>query len=92
MYHDPKAKPKYYGYKKELKEADITADGVILDQATGTYWNWKKAKVKSEAEAQAKGYTKTKGAYKAYVGQQIGGKTYKGFKPDKLNKSGYLEI
>ena len=25
-------------------------------------------------------------------GQDIGGKAYKGFKPDKLNKSGYFEL
>jgi anaerobic selenocysteine-containing dehydrogenase len=63
-----------------------------MDEATGTYWNWKKSKAKSEAEAKEKGYTKTKNAYKGYVGQEIGGTVYAGFKPDKVNKSGYFEL
>jgi anaerobic selenocysteine-containing dehydrogenase len=92
VYHDPKAKPKYYGYKKEVKADALKKDGVILDQATGVYWNWHKSKAKSEAEAKKKGYTKTKNSYKGYVGQEIGGKVYAGFKPDKLNKSGYFEV
>ena len=92
VWHDPKAKPKYYSYKKTVKAEDLTEDGVILDETTGVYWNWKKAKVKSLEDAKAKGYAHTKGAYKAYVGQKIGDKVYKGFKPDKVNKSGYLEL
>lgn len=92
VWHDPKAKPKYYGYKKAVKADALNKDGVILDEATSTYWNWKKAKVKSEALAKEKGYTKTKNAYKGYVGLKIGDKAYAGFKPDKLNKSGYFEV
>jgi anaerobic selenocysteine-containing dehydrogenase len=79
-------------YKKEVKADDLKKEGVVMDEATGTYWNWKKAKLKSEAEAKEKGYTKAKNAYKGYVGQEIGGKVYAGFKPDKLNKSGYFEL
>ncbi|MFQ5624201.1 MAG: molybdopterin dinucleotide binding domain-containing protein, partial [Paracoccaceae bacterium] len=30
--------------------------------------------------------------YKGYVGQQIGAKVYRGFPPDKVNKTGYFEI
>jgi len=92
VWHDPKAKPKFHGYKKEVKADDLEKEGVILDEATGTYWNWKKSKAHDEAEAKEKGYTKTKNAYKGYVGQEIGGKAYKGWKPDKLNKSGYFEL
>ena len=92
VWHDTKAKPKYFGYKKEVKEKDLKKDGVIYDNATGVYWNWKKSHVKDETEAREKGYTKTKKAYKGYMGQKIGGKVYKGFKPDKVNKSGYLEL
>ncbi|MBW2392085.1 MAG: molybdopterin-dependent oxidoreductase [Deltaproteobacteria bacterium] len=92
VYHDPKAKPKYYGYKKEVKGDALKKEGVILDKATGVYWNWHKSKAKSEAEAKEKGYVKTKSAYKGYIGQEIGGKVYAGFKPDKLNKSGYFEV
>ncbi|MHC4842568.1 MAG: molybdopterin-dependent oxidoreductase [Planctomycetota bacterium] len=92
VWHDPKAKPKYYTYKKEVKAEDLKKDGVIFDEATGVYWNWHKSKAKSEAEAKQTGYVKTKNAYKGYVGQEIGGKVYAGFKPDKLNKSGYFEL
>jgi anaerobic selenocysteine-containing dehydrogenase len=70
----------------------LNAKNVIFDEATGVYWNWKKAKVKSEAEAKEKGYTKTKNAYKGYSGQKIGDAVYTGWKPDKLNKSGYFEF
>jgi len=92
VWHDSKAKPKYFGYKKEVKADALKKEGVILDEATGVYWNWKKAKVKSEAEAKEKGYVKTKSSYKAYVGQKIGDKVYSGFKPDAVNKSGYFEV
>ena len=44
------------------------------------------------SDLKEKGYTKTKGVVKAYVGQKIGDKVYAGFKPDKLNKSGYFEL
>ncbi len=92
VWHDPKAAPKYYSYRKTLKPNVYEADGVILDEATGVYWNWKKAKLPSQEEARAKGYTHTKKSYKAYVGQRIGDDVYSGFKPDKVNKSGYMEL
>jgi anaerobic selenocysteine-containing dehydrogenase len=86
VWHDPNAKPKYYSYKKEVKAEDLK--DAILDEATGVYWNPKKA----HAEHPEEGYTKSKNAYKGYVGQKIGDKVYAGFKPDKLNKSGYFEL
>ena len=92
VWHDKNAKPKYFGYKKELKQADLAKAGVILDAATGVYWNWKKSKAKDEASAMKTGYAHTKSSYKAYVGQKMGGKVLKGWKPDKLNKSGYFEV
>jgi len=92
VYHDPKAKPKYFSYKKVLKPDQYEKDGIVMDPDTGVYWNWKKAKVASEEEALAKGYTHTKKSYKAYVGQEIDGVVYSGFKPDKVNKSGFMEI
>jgi anaerobic selenocysteine-containing dehydrogenase len=92
VWHDPKAKPKYYMYKKEVKEGDLKIEGVIFDEAAGVYWNWKKSKAHDEAEAKEKGYLHTKYAYKGYVGQEIDGKVYAGFKPDKVNKSGYFEL
>ncbi|MCP4228552.1 MAG: molybdopterin-dependent oxidoreductase [bacterium] len=92
VWSDPNAKPKYHAHAKEIKEADLTADGVIFDEDTGVYWKWAKSKAKSEEEAVETGYRKTKNAYKGYVGQKIGDKVYKGFKPDKLNKSGKIEL
>jgi anaerobic selenocysteine-containing dehydrogenase len=39
------------------------------------------------------GYRHTPGAYKGYVAQQFGGgAVYKGFPPDRINKSGYFEL
>ena len=92
VWHDPKAKPRFYSYKKAVKDGDLKKDGVILDESIGTYWNWHKSKAKTEAEAMEKGYTKTKNAYKGYVALKIGDEVFKGFKPDKLNKSGFFEI
>jgi anaerobic selenocysteine-containing dehydrogenase len=92
VWHDPNAKPKYFTYKKEVKPEKLAADSVIFDEATGVYWNWHKSKAKSEEEAKEKGYAHTKNAYKGYVGQKIGYNVYAGFKPDKVNKSGYFEI
>jgi anaerobic selenocysteine-containing dehydrogenase len=92
VWHDPEAKPSYFSYKKGVKPEKLAADGVIFDDATGVYWNWHKSKAKSEEEAREKGYTHTKNAYKGYVGQKIGYNVYTGFKPDKVNKSGYFEL
>ncbi len=92
VWHDPKAKPKYKSYAKELKPKDYTAENILFDEKTGVHWNWKKSKAKTKEGAEKKGYTATKKAYKGYVGQKIGNKVYTGFKPDKLNKSGKFEI
>jgi len=78
---DPDATPKYKSYAKELSKADL--EGAIADKATGVYWTGE----------EGQDYTTTKDAYKKYVGQvAYDGKVYVGFKPDKLNKSGLLEI
>lgn len=92
VWHDPDAKPAYFTYKREAGSEELSADGVIFDEATGVYWNWRKSKAKSEDEAREKGYAQTPGAYKGYVGQKIGDNVYAGFKPDKVNKSGYFEL
>ncbi len=76
----PGAKPSYRSYAKEVKAADL--EGAILDEETGVYW-------KGNA---GESYRTTKDAYKKYVGQKIGDKVYKGFSPDKVNKSGLFEI
>lgn len=92
VWHNPKAKPKYKSYAKELEPEDYSGEDILFDQSTGVYWNWKKSRAKTKDEAIEKGYTKTKNAYKGYIGQRIGNKVYKGFKPDKLNKSGKFEV
>ncbi len=92
VYHDPKEKPNFYVHKKIIKDADLKKEGVLFDDATGVYWNWKKSKAKDEADAKTKGYFDTHYSYKGYVGQKIGDKVYKGFKPDKINKTGFFEL
>lgn len=92
VYHNPAEKPAYDMHKKLVKDEELKAEGVILDEASGVYWNWTKSKAKDEAEARAKGYAAAPDGYKGYVGQKIGDKVYKGFKPDKLNKTGYFEL
>ena len=92
VWHDSKKKGKYFSYKKNPGSKDLKKEGVIFDKVSGVYWNWHKSKAKSESEALKTGYAKTRNAYKGYVGQEIGGAVYKGFKPDKLNKSGYFEL
>lgn len=92
VWHDPNAKPKYKSYAKELKSGKYTGEGILFDEKTGVYWNWKKSKAKTEEEAKKKKYTDTKDGYKGYIGQRIGNKVYSGFTPDKLNKSGKFEI
>ncbi len=77
VWHDPNEKPRYHLYREEVK-----TDGAILDEATGVYWRGKAGE----------DYTKTRNAYRQYVGQKIGDKVYRGFYPDKLNKTGYFEL
>jgi len=92
VFHDKKAKPLFYSYSRTVLAKALKKKGVILDEATGVYWNWKTAGLTSEEEAKAVGYTATGKAYKSYVGQQIGDAVYSCFAPDAVNKSGYFEI
>jgi anaerobic selenocysteine-containing dehydrogenase len=92
VYHDPNAKPAYFTYSAEVSADKLTKEGVLLDEETGVYWNWHKSGAKSEDEARAKGYTHTKKSYKGYVAQRFGDMVYRGFPPDKVNKTGYFEI
>ncbi|MEW8551932.1 MAG: molybdopterin dinucleotide binding domain-containing protein, partial [Candidatus Thiodiazotropha endolucinida] len=90
VWHDPEAKPNYGFYETKV---DVSGDGVILDEKTGVYWNWKKAGVGSEAEAKGQGYLGTKGAKKAYVAQNIDGTAYLAYPPNtKFVKAGYLDF
>jgi anaerobic selenocysteine-containing dehydrogenase len=92
VWHDAEAEPLFYSYKKVVEAKVIKEQGVIYDQVTGVYWNWKIAGVGSEDEAQRRGYRDTPGAYRGYIAQEIGNAAYTGFRPARLNKSGYFEL
>jgi anaerobic selenocysteine-containing dehydrogenase len=92
IWHDEGAQPDYFGFKTKIPAEALSAEGVIFDEATGVYWNWQKSKAKSEAEAKQVGYQNTPKSFKGYVAQDIDGVAYRGFKPDKVNKSGFLEF
>ncbi|NQT85384.1 molybdopterin-dependent oxidoreductase, partial [bacterium] len=79
--------PSHSGFLKEVK----AGDGDIVDEATGVLWNPGVAHV-SAADVEAKGYRGSKNAYKGYKGQKVGAKFHAGFKPDKINKSGRVEL
>ena len=90
VWHDKNAKPNFGFFEREV---DVSGDGVILDEKTGVYWNWKKAGAASEAEARSKGYLGTKGAKKAYVAQNIEGTPRSAYPPNtKFLKSGLLDF
>jgi anaerobic selenocysteine-containing dehydrogenase len=80
VWHDKEAAPIYQSYTKMIKPEDLS--GTVVDKKTRVIWNGKPEE----------DYTTTKDAYKLYVGQMIDGIAYKGFKPDKINKSGRFEI
>ncbi len=92
VYHDPEQAPAYFSYLREIPADALGAEGVIFDEATQVYWNWTKSKAKSLEEALENGYAASGKSYKGYVGQRIGATVYRGFPPDKVNKSGYFEI
>jgi len=80
VWYDKNAKPIYRSFEKVLSEEELK--GTIVDEKTGVVW-------KGEP---GQDYTTTPEAYKKYVGQMIDGVVYKGFPPDKINKSGKFEI
>lgn len=94
-WYDPKEEPAYYPYL-DVVDAEITDPDEVDDDDENTYnflddegvvWNCTKAEF-------LEGYRNVSGAYKKYVGQVIDdtGTIYKGFKPDKVNKSGLFEV
>ena len=92
VYHDPEEAAAYFSYLREIPEEAWSAENVIFDEKDRVYWDWTHSKAKSREEAEATGYMKTGNSYKGYVGQRIGFKVYRGFPPDKVNKTGYLEL
>jgi len=92
---DPDEEPAYESYLATV-DTDITDPDTIADDDENDYvfaddegivWECTKAEFNE-------GYRHTKSAYKHYVGQLIddSGTVYKGFKPDKINKSGFFEL
>ncbi|NQV45328.1 MAG: molybdopterin-dependent oxidoreductase [Rhodospirillales bacterium] len=92
VWHDEKAVPVYNAYRNLVPDEMLAEDGVVLDDKTGVYWNWKLVGIESEVEFLETGYSNTPGARMGYVGQKIGDAVYEGFAPGTLNKSGYFEL
>jgi len=92
VYHDPEEQPAFYSYKREIPAEVWQAENVVFDTKDRVYWDWTKSKAKSREEAEANGYMHTGDAYKGYVGQSIGARVYRGFPPDKVNKTGLFEL
>ena len=92
VWYDKSATPLYYRYRQPVTEDELKQDGVILDESSGVYWNWKLAGVGSAEDARRQGYRTTPNAWKGYVAQQFGNKAIRGFAPSSINKSGLFEI
>jgi len=92
IWSDRDARPRFYSYRQPVNDDELSQDGVILDEASGVYWNWKTAGVSSAGEAKRQGYRSTPNAFKGYVAQQLGNKVVRGFNPSSINKSGLFEI
>ncbi len=92
VWQNPDAKPRYHSYRHKVAPAALREDGVLFDEKTGVYWNWKQAGVKNESKARQLGYRGTPNAYKGYVAQKFWDDVYNGFKPDLVNKSGFFEL
>ena len=89
VWHDPEAEPNYGFYEAKV---DVSGDGIILDEKTGVYWDYKKAGV-SKSEAESKGYLGVEGAKNAYVAQNIDGTAYRAYPPNtSFTKAGYLDF
>lgn len=83
-------KPHYQKHAKKKNKADVEANlasGKWQKNKFGTVYDPKKTK---EGKYGADGGSWKD--YKAYVGQEVDGEYYKGFKPDKVAKSGLFEL
>jgi len=90
VWHDKNAKPNFGFFEAKM---DVSGDGVILDEKTGVYWNWKNTGAKNEVDAKANGYLGTKDAKKGYVAQDIEGVPRQAYPPNtSFLKSGLLDF
>jgi anaerobic selenocysteine-containing dehydrogenase len=92
IWQNPEAEPVYYSYRHPVGSDELREDGVIFDDETGVYWNWKSVGVANERVARSIGYRHTDGAHKGYVAQKFWDAIYNGFKPEEINKSGFFEL
>lgn len=92
IWSDSAAVPAYARHEAAVPPEELQKEGVMLDAATGVYWNWKAAGLPTEAEAVAAGYAATQNAARFYVAQKVGDMAVVGFRPDKVNKSGLFEL
>ncbi|MEE8577872.1 MAG: molybdopterin-dependent oxidoreductase, partial [candidate division Zixibacteria bacterium] len=89
-WYDKSAKPSYNKHLKKLDNAEVEANltsGKWVKNSLGTIFDPKKTKNGS--------YGADGGSwkdYKAYVGQEVNGEYYVGFKPDKVAKTGLFEL
>ena len=94
-YWDPSETPTYGTYDETVDVTPVDPDSIadddeneyIFQDENGVVWETTKAHFND-------GYVNTSSAYKYYVGQAIddSGTIYKGFSPDKANKSGWFEL
>ena len=92
VWSDKEAAPVWGAYLAPVVREELGEPGVLLDEATGVYWNWKTAGAASESAARSKGYVATPNAWRGYVAQKVGAATIAGFRPDGINKTGLFEI
>jgi anaerobic selenocysteine-containing dehydrogenase len=91
-WYDPSEKPHYQKHLKKLDKAEVEANlksGKWAKNKYGTVYDPAKA-VKGKGKYGADGGSWKD--YKAYVCQEVNGEYYVGFKPDKIAKSGLLEL
>jgi thiosulfate reductase / polysulfide reductase chain A len=89
-WYDRSEQPSYYKHKKSKKKTEVEANlksGKWQKSKFGTVYDPKKTK---NGKYGADGGSWKE--YKAYICQEVDGKYYVGFKPDKIAKSGLFEI
>lgn len=92
VWRDKKAEPLYRAFAAPVTEEALGKPGVLFDEATGVYWNWKTAGAASEDAARAAGYANTPGAGAGYMAQRVAGTAVAGFPPGKVAKTGLFEL
>lgn len=92
VWSDKEASPGFAAFRTPLPREELNRPGVLLDEATGVYWDWKAAGAASESVARTRGYAGTPGAWRGYVGQRTEAGAVAGFRPEGVNKTGLFEL